>query len=129
MIGNISLLLGCYGQSFLFSALFEKEPSPWLLTSFFVLPWVVIFTVNFTKVPMFTYKTHLRICFSALLWWAGLTLLAEALWIAGLMHGLDRTQVVVGQIMMNLGWLSFIPVWRLYKRGDPASDYDRHTGA
>lgn len=116
MIGFMALFFGCIGQSVLFSSLFAKPPSSWLFPTFFLLPGLVIFGVNFTSVSPFTYKVHLRVCFSAFLWWAGLTLLAEALWIAGLMHRLDRTQVAVGQITMNLGWLSFIPAWRTYKR-------------
>lgn len=118
---QIALFVGCFGQGALFSALF---PPGWLFLVFLV-PWMIFYGVNFWAVSPFTYKVHLRICFFTLLWWAGLTLLAEALWLAGLMHRFDRAQVVFGQITMNVGWLSFIPVWLMYKRGDPASDADQ----
>ncbi len=118
MIGWISLFFGGMGQSFLFGSLIPGGDSP-LLVLPFLLPFLIIFFINFLAVSPFTYKVHWRITVVTLLVWAAGTIVAEILWLAGLFSRLDSTQIAVAQVLMNLGWLSFVPLWLTYKRGDP----------
>ena len=115
---TIALLIGGIGQAVLFGSLSPGGPSL-LLILLFTLPWIIIFSINFLAVSPFTYKVHRRITVVTLLVWAAGTIVAEILWLAGLFARLDSTQIAVAQVFMNLGWLSFVPLWLMYKRGDP----------
>ncbi len=117
-MGTMALLIGGIGQAVLFGSLIPGGPSP-LLVLLFTLPWVIIFSINFLAVSPITYKVHRRITVVTLLVWAAATIVAEILWLAGLFARLDSTQIAVAQVFMNLGWLSFVPLWLMYKRGDP----------
>ncbi len=118
MIGRMSLLIGGIGQAFLFGSLIPGESSP-LLDVLFLLPFLIIFFINFLAVSPFTYKVHWRITVVTLLVWAAGTIVAEILWLAGLFARLDSTQIAVAQVIMNLGWLSFVSERLMFKRGDP----------
>ena len=118
MIGRIGLLFGGIGQSFFFGSLIPGGDSPLLVL--FLLPFLIIFFINFLAVSPFTYKVHWRITVVTLLVWAAGTIVAEILWLAGLFARFDSTQIVVAQVIMNLGWLSFVSEWLKYKRGDPS---------
>ena len=117
-MGRIPLLFGGIGQAFLFGSLIPGESSP-LLDVLFLLPFLIIFFINFLAVPLFTYKVHRRITLVTLFVWAAGTITAEILWLAGLFAQLDSTQIAVAQVLMNLGWLTVVPEWLKYKRGDP----------
>ncbi len=114
---ELALLIGGIGQAMLFGSLIPERLSL-LLVLPFMLPWVIIFFINFSAVSPFTYKVHRRITVVTLLVWAAGTIVAEILWLAGLFARLDSTQIAVAQVFMNLGWLSFVPLWLMYKRGD-----------
>ena len=90
-----------------------------MLDVLFLLPFLIIFSINFLAVPLFTYKVHRRITLVTLFVWAAGTITAEILWLAGLFAQLDSTQIAVTQVLMNLGWLTVVPEWLEYKRGDP----------
>ena len=90
-----------------------------MLDILFLLPFIIIFFINFLAVPLFTYKVHRRITLVTLFVWAAGTITAEILWLAGLFAQLDSTQIAVAQVLMNLGWLAVVPEWLKYKRGDP----------
>ncbi len=118
MIGRIDLLFSGTAQSFLIGSLIPGGDST-LLVLPFLLPFLIIFFINFLAVSPFTYKIHRRITVVTLLVWAAGTIVAEILWLVGLFAQLDSTQIAVAQVFMNLGWLSFVPLWRVYKRADP----------
>ncbi len=118
MIGRMSLLIGGIGQAMLFGSLIPGGGRPWL-DLLFILPFFIIFFINFLAVSPFTYKVHWRITVVTLLVWAAGTIVAEILWLAGLFARLDSTQIAVAQVIMNLGWLSFVSERLMFKRGDP----------
>ena len=118
-MGRLPLMIGGFGQAFLFGSLIPGESSP-LLDVLFLLPFLIIFFINFLAVPLFTYKAHRRITLVTLFVWAAGTISAEILWLAGLFAQLDSTQIAVAQVLMNLGWLTVVPEWLKYKRGDPS---------
>ena len=118
MMGRIGFLFGGIGQAVLFGSLIPGGPSP-LFALPFTLPFLIIFSINFLAVSPITYRVHRRITLVTLLVWAAGTIVAEILWLAGLFSRLDSTQIAVAQVLMNLGWLSFVPLWLTYKRGDP----------
>ncbi len=115
---ELALLIGGIGQAILFGSLIPERLSL-LLVLPFMLPWIIIFFMNFSAASPFTYKMHRRITLVTILAWAAFTIVAEILWLAGLFARLDSTQIAVAQVFMNLGWLSFVPLWLMYKRGDP----------
>ena len=117
-MGTMALLIGGIGQAVLFRSLIPGGSSL-LLVLPFTLPWVIIFSITFSAVSPFTYKVYRRITVVTHLVWAAGTIVAEILWLAGLFARLDSTQIAVAQVSMNLGWLSFVPLWLTYKRGDP----------
>ena len=116
MIGILAILLGCIGQMLFYAQRLWGAPG-WVSTIVFLLPWFVLFAMNFLRVSPFSFTTHFRICLAAMLWWALVTVATEIAATVPLIPRLDPTRMIVAQILMNLGWLGAIPLWRMYKRG------------
>jgi hypothetical protein len=116
LVGQHSLFLAGLGQSFFYLHQFKPQLSVWVAGPFLLTPWAIIFILFFHDRPLFSLKSIRR-------WWlfaacgsALFTVIAEAVWILGYMppptadHRLASDVLV--QVLMNLGWLSFIPMVR-----------------
>ncbi len=119
LIGQHSLFLAGLGQAFFYVHQFSPYLPVWVATPVLLVPWSIVFFLFYHERPLFSPQT-IR-C-----WWlratcgvAALTLIAEAIWILGFMppptpaHKIAADILV--QLLMNLGWLSFIPMVRDFK--------------
>jgi hypothetical protein len=122
LAGQHSLFLAGFGQSFFYLHLFKPHLSAWVASPFLQIPWAIVFVLFFHERPLFSPATIRR-------WWlfaacgsALFTVMAEMVWILGYMppptpeHRVAADVLV--QVLMNLGWLSFIPMIRDH-RGHP----------
>jgi len=119
LIGQQSLFLAGLGQSFFYLHQFKPHLPVWVATPFLLIPWAVVFVLFYHERPLFAPRLIRR-------WWlfaacgsALLTVIAEAVWILGYMppptaEHREAADVFV-QILMYLGWLSFVPMARDYK--------------
>jgi hypothetical protein len=119
LIGQHSLFLAGMGQSFLYLHLFKPDLVAWVAGPFFLAPWAIVFILFYHQRPLFSPRSIRRWWLFVACWSALFTVIAEAVWILGYMppptveHKLISDFFV--QILMNLGWLSFIPMIRDYK--------------
>jgi len=118
LIGQHSLFLAGFGQSFFYLHQFKPYLPVWVASPFFLIPWGVIFILFYHRRPLFSTRSIRR-------WWlfaacgsALFTVIAEAVWILGYMPPPTADHRVAAdvfvQVLMNLGWLSFIPMVRDY---------------
>ena len=120
LIGQHSLFLAGLGQSFFYLHQFKPHLPVWSAVPFFLISWGVVFVLFFHERPLFPAPFIRRWWFGAACWSALFTVIAEAVWILGYMpppaadHRLAADVLV--QVLMNLGWLSFIPMIRDYNR-------------
>ena len=118
LIGQHSLFLAGLGQSFFYLHQFKPHLPVWVAVPFFMISWGVVFVLFFHERPLFPAQFIRRWWFGAACWSALFTVIAEAVWILGYMppptaeHRIAADVLV--QVLMNLGWLSFIPMVRDY---------------
>ena len=119
LIGQHSLFLAGMGQSFFYLHQFKPHLPVWIATPFLLIPWGLVFVLFYHERPLFSPQAIRK-------WWlraacaaAFFTLVAEAIWILGLMPPPTADHRVIAdvlvQLLMNLGWLSFIPMVRDFK--------------
>ena len=108
------------GQAFFYLHLFRPYLPIWVASIFLFLPWSVVFVIFYHGRPLFTPRIIRR-------WWlaagcacAVFTVTAEIVWALGyLPPSLSPENKFVAdvfvQMLMNLVWLSFIPMFRDYK--------------
>lgn len=116
MLATFALLLGCIGQS----VFYPQQPwglPRWVSTAFFMMPWVVIFLVNLGRVSPLRLKVHYRTCLGAMCWWAVLTVTTLILLSTAAIPRPDGSaRMFAGLVLMNIGWLGFIPIWHLRRQ-------------
>ena len=116
LIGQHSLFLAALGQAFFYLHLFKPHLSVLAAGPFFQIPWAVVFILFYHERPFFSPQFIRRWWFSAACGSALFTVLAEAIWALGYMPpptaGHRVAADVLVQVLMNLGWLSFIPMIR-----------------
>ncbi len=118
IVGQHSLFLAAMGQSFFYLHQFKPHRPVWVAVPFFMIPWGTVFVLFYHARPLFPAQFIRR-------WWFGLaccsgifTVVAEAIWLLGYVppsiseHRFAADVLV--QALMNLGWLSFIPMIRDY---------------
>lgn len=118
LVGQHSLFLAALGQSFFYIHQFKPWLPAWVATPVLLIPWSIVFVLFYHERSLFSPPAIRR-------WWlravgatAVLTLTAEAIWILGYMppptadHRLIADLFV--QLLMNFGWLGFIPMIRDY---------------
>jgi hypothetical protein len=115
-----SLFFAAGGQSFFFIHLLKPYLPVWAAVPFFMIPWAVIFVIFYADNPLFPPRDKRRYWLNAACWYAMLTVLAEIIWLLGYMPPLkavhpERAMAVI-QVLMNLGWLSFLPIIHDYVR-------------
>ena len=116
LIGQHSLFLAGMGQSFFYLHQFKPYLPVWLACPLLLIPWGVVFVLFYHEHPLFPPRAIRR-------WWlrvscasALMTVMAEAIWLLGLMppptadHRVAADVLV--QLLLNLGWLSFVPMIR-----------------
>jgi xanthine/uracil permease len=119
LIGQHSLFLAGFGQSFFYLHQFKPYLPVWAATSFLLIPWAIVFILFYHDRPLLPPQSIRG-------WWLGsaglctlFTVIAEAIWALGLMppptpeHRIAADVLV--QVLMNLAWLSFIPMIRDYR--------------
>jgi hypothetical protein len=120
LVGQHSLFLAGIGQAFFYLHQFKPHLPVWIAGPFFLMPWAIVFILFYHDRPLFAAPTIRR-------WWiyaacgsALFTVIAEVIWILGYMPPPTAAHRVVSdvfvQILMNLGWLSFVPMIRDYLR-------------
>jgi hypothetical protein len=120
LIGQHSLFIAGLGQSFFYLHQFKPHLPVWVASPFLLIPWAVVFILFFHERPLFPTRLIRRWWFFAACWSAMFTVMAETLWILGCMppptadHSIEADIFV--QVLMNFGWLSFVPMVRDYIR-------------
>ena len=116
IIGQHSLFLAALGQSFFYLHQFKPYLPVWAAVPFFMIPWGTVFVLFYHERPLFPAQ-FIRRWWFRLAWCSALfTVVAEAIWLLGYMppptpeHRVAADVLV--QVLMNLGWLSFIPMIR-----------------
>jgi hypothetical protein len=116
LVGQHSLFLAGLGQSFFYLHQFKPHLLVWIAGPFLLIPWAIIFILFFHERPLFPARSIRRWWFFVACWSALFTVIAEAVWVLGYMppptadHRVASDVLV--QVLMNLGWLSFIPMIR-----------------
>ena len=116
LIGQQSLFLAGMGQAFFYLHQFKPYLPVWIAGPFFLIPWAIVFIIFYHERPLFSTRSIRRWWFRAACGSALFTIIAEALWVFGFMppptpeHRFAADLLV--QILMNLGWLSFVPMTR-----------------
>jgi hypothetical protein len=119
LIGQHSLFLAGLGQSFFYLHQFKPHLPVWVASPFLLIPWCVVFILFYHERPLFPPQTIRRWWFFTACWSMQFTVMAEAIWLLGYMppptadHRVAADVLV--QVLMNLGWLSFVPMIRDYK--------------
>jgi hypothetical protein len=119
LIGQHSLFLAGLGQSFFYLHQFKPHLPVWIATPLLLIPWGVVFVLFYHERPRFSPQTIRK-------WWrrvavgsALFTVMAEVIWILGLMPPPTADHRVIAdllvQFMMNLVWLSFVPMLRDFR--------------
>jgi hypothetical protein len=118
LIGQHSLFLAALGQSFFYLHQFNPHLPVGVAVPFFMISWGIVFVLFYHERPLFAPQVIRRWWFHAAGASALFTLMAEAIWLLGLMppptadHKLAADVLV--QLQMNLVWLSFVPMVRDY---------------
>jgi len=120
LVGQHSLFLAALGQSIFYLHQFKPSLPVGVAVPFFMISWGVVFVLFYHERPLFSPALIRR-------WWlraagasALFTVIAEVIWLLGLMppptvdHKLASDVLV--QLLMNLGWLSFVPMARDYNQ-------------
>jgi hypothetical protein len=115
-----SLFVAGLGQSFFYLHLFKPLLPVWVASPFLLIPWAIVFIFFYHEPPLFPPQTLRRYWLGAVGLSAFFTVAAEVMWILGYLppptaeHRLAADVLV--QVLMNVGWLSFIPLIRDYHR-------------
>ena len=106
-IASCGLLIGAVGQWGLYARLFPNLPQ-WILEGVGFIPWLTIFAISVCNRPPFGPRPFRYCLLFAMCWYAAVTLLAEALYF--FLHPAPRGHVpiIVAQILICLGALTFI---------------------
>ena len=119
VIGQHSLFMAALGQSFFYLHQFKPALPVGVAVPFFMISWGVVFVLFYHERPLFSPGLIRRWWFRAAAASAFFTLLAEAIWVLGLMPPPTADHKVLSDVLvlvlMNLGWLSFVPMARDYR--------------
>jgi len=77
-IASWGLLIGAMGQWAFYYRIFPHLPD-WLIFGAVIIPWLTVFTISFCNRPPFGPRPFRHCLIFAISWYAGMTLLAEAL--------------------------------------------------
>jgi hypothetical protein len=119
LIGQHSLFIAGFGQSFFYLHQFKPYLPVWAAVSFLLISWAIVFFLFYHERPLFSPRFIRCWWLFAACWCALFTLMAEAIWILGYMppptaeHRVAADVMV--QVLMNFCWLSFIPMVRDYR--------------
>ena len=116
LIGQHSLFLAGLGQSFFYLHQFKPNLPVWIAGPFLLTPWAAVFILFYHDRPLLSRRSIRRCWLFAACVSALFTAIAEAIWILGFMPPPTADHRVAAdvfvQVLMNLGWLSFVPMIR-----------------
>ena len=122
-IGQHSLFLGAAGQSFFYVHLFKPYFPVWIAMPFFLIPWITVFLIFYHHQPLFPPRQARHYWLYATYWYAALTVIAEIIWLLGYLPAptpippvTPFASVMTFQVLMNIGWLSLVPLVHDYLR-------------
>ena len=119
IVGQHSLFMAALGQSFFYLHQFKPFLPVSVAVPFFMLSWGIVFILFYHERPIVPPQMIRRWWFRALMASAFFTVLEEATWVLGLMPPPTADHKVASdvlvQVLMNLGWLSFLPMVRDYR--------------
>jgi hypothetical protein len=119
LIGQHSLFLAALGQGFFYVHQLNPHLPAGVAGPVLMIPWGVVFILFYHERPIFPVALIRRWWLRAACATAFFTLVPEAIWILGFMpppQGDHRVAAdVLVQLLMNAGWLSFVPMVRDYK--------------
>jgi hypothetical protein len=118
LFGQHSLFLAGFGQAIFYLHQFKPYLPAWVAGPVLLTPWGIVFVLFFHERPLFSPGAIRR-------WWlfavgvtAFFTVIAEMIWFLGYMppptadHRVAADVLV--QVLMNFGWLGFVPMLRDY---------------
>jgi hypothetical protein len=116
LIGQHSLFLAGLGQAFFYMHVLKPYLAAWVAGPVLLTPWSIVFVLFYHERALFPPQSIRG-------WWlrsvaatAILTVLAEAIWLLGFMPAPTPQHHVASdvfvQVLMNLGWLSLVPMIR-----------------
>jgi hypothetical protein len=122
-LGWGSLFIAIIGQMTVFSPLIGKDRlAIFFATVIFMVPWFIVFLLNFTNRPLFPPQKTFRWWLFASCWYAALTIIGEILYFAGYLpiktiHHTSEDYYIPRalHVLMFVGLLSFIPLIRYLK--------------
>jgi len=122
-IGQHSLFLGAGGQAFFYVHLFKPHFPVWIAMPFFLIPWITVFLIFFNHRSLFPSRQARHYWLYATYWYATLTVIAEIIWLLGYLPAptpippvTPFASVMTFQVLMNIGWLSLVPLVHDYLR-------------
>jgi hypothetical protein len=107
IVGYFSLFVGALGQACFMQPMTKPHLPAIVAVMVSYLPWLLVFTVTFTK-QSFLPPRPLRLCLLfALCWFSCLTILAEIFYHLGYMpHDSSSDNTTLMRVLMHIGWFS-----------------------
>ena len=113
--GHFCLMLGCLGQAAFASPVLKPHLGSWFGGVIVILPWLIVYTVTFLNQPFLSPCAFRHCLLFAMCWFAALTIVAEVLCHLGCMPpGSPAYAFTASRILMHVGWLSLVPLVRVY---------------
>ena len=118
-LGWGSLFFGILGQGVVYSPLLGKGFPLVMATLLLLVPWFIVFFLNFTNRPPLSPQATFHWWLFASCWYAAFTITAEVLYFCGYLPVKTRYHTsedyyipLAFHVLMHAGWLSFIPLMR-----------------
>jgi hypothetical protein len=99
----------------------EHVPSAVSIVAF-MMPFHIPFILHFCNAPLFSFDVHHRIWLGGMLWFAILTLGAEALLVWGSRLPPDHVHPWMLRVGLHCGWYGFVQLARSYRRFHPMAE-------
>jgi hypothetical protein len=119
LVGQHSLFFAGLGQAFFYLHLLSPYLAVWVAGPLLLAPWGVVFVLFYEERTFVSPRFLRRTWLACVAWVAALTVLAEVLWALGCLPKTETihwlASIVLVQLLMNLGWLSIVPLIRDYR--------------
>lgn len=111
IVGYFSLFVGALGQAAFLSPITKPHLPVFVPLLLSLLPWLIVFTVTFTKQPFLSPRPFRYCLLFAMYWFAAVTIIAEVLhWLGAIPPGSPQFAGTMCRVLMHVGWLSALCV-------------------